>query len=621
MIGARDVYRRAEELSAALQASGARTLLCPEADNRAMLRWTMDLLPSDIAVAVFVDSDGRLTSSHATALDPAIPAIAWPDHTQNVSQFTQLIPGSAVLVSFAQDAKSLAQTIIPWLRAGHPASSDASALSPKTETLPAADSPATSNGNHESTSATPSLASSTYFDDRDRAVLQELERQMASALKTKVKNEPIQIQQPGLDFSIAMRALMTAGRSLAHKNSHPKVLGAHYLTSLDEPWRSALADKGLTSEAALDYLSSLDSESKSSGEPIVSDEVFDAVTRAKEQAREKHHPCVRVCDFLIGLLLVNSGNMTALLDRLHLTSEDLVKTITDADPGDEPCAEPFFKPSSMDQAGFYEFDASEVRNLTERLRELPAFQKAAERVAESRSRQGRGPFDNLDEESKPGVTVQPLKNQISVPPPPPAKPEILQVKREFPPVDVVENMADLLLEGHIIAFPADVMLATAVDAANSMAVDNLRDAASLPADRPVSVLINSTSQLKHLVKEDVDALEPLLDEFWPGPLTLIFNAATGAVKHLSGSGTIAVRQPADNVSLSILSMLGRPLAVTSWDKEPSSLAGYAAAVIEGEHPPASIRTTVVDISVRPWKIIREGPVPGHAVMRFYQSRQ
>src|SRR5690606_34583761 len=123
--------------------------------------------------------------------------------------------------------------------------------------------------------------------------------------------------------------------------------------------------------------------------------------------------------------------------------------------------------------------------------------------------------------------------------PPPASPEYLRISGDFPSVDVIEQTTDRLLEGQVVVFPSDIMIAIAADAMNSASIERLRAAVDLPEDKPLGILINSTSQLKHLVRADLEPLEPLLDDLWPGPLTLSFGSAPAVGKQIASGGKIA----------------------------------------------------------------------------------
>lgn len=593
----------AESLSSALNQQGISSRLCPEAEPRARLRWVMDLDPQECRLCVVHDNDGKTTAALITALDPSIPALAWATQPPDLPRLALALQDSPVALSLAATPELLAN----WIALLYPnsASSPAQARGPASAPTPV-------KSSEPPAAPTPTPVPMPPTVDEDLEAYQRLEALMAMPVKDLPKPEPVQVQQTGIDFSVPLRRLMSAGKALAHKQGHHQVVGAHYLAVLDEPYRSAFDQEGFTAAVAEDYLGRTGQGEADDAEPIISDEVFDAVAAAKGRARGEDSSCIRVGDFLWGLFETQAASATALLEECGVTTSLAMEILARFSGRTESCQTSFFAPSSLDQAGFYQFDPAQVRSVEERLKTLPGFQKAARPVPETAARKKGG--------SPAKAPVVPIMREAAAPP---EKVEIIRLNSDFPPVDIVEQVADQLLEGQVVGFPADAFYALAADAANPAAVERLRDAAGLESNKPLGLLINSASQLKHLVRADLDALEPLLDEHWPGPLTLVFKS-TGVGRHIAGGGTVAVRLPSDNTSLSILSMLGRPLAVTSWDEAPpvqtaaDKLQGILSIALDGGHPPQPVVTTVIDMTTTPWTILREGEVPASAVLAFQQ---
>jgi tRNA threonylcarbamoyl adenosine modification protein (Sua5/YciO/YrdC/YwlC family) len=590
-------------LEEALAPVRARLVISPDASPRDTLKWVMQLSADKVAVCLLLDNEGTAAASALTALDPSIAALVWAPECADPARLVLLLGQSPALLSFTKDAQTIAKHL---LRHG----TEMGAKNQPSEDT--ADVPEALVQESDADTHAAALAPSLDPDiEHDRAALRELEMLMAAGKKAPVrKDAPVQIQPRALDFSLQLRELMSAGRDYAHSRHHAQVLGAHYLVKIGEPYAQALAGCGLDPGAAEDYLSGLDSADDPVDGLVVSDEVFNAVTHAKNRARAEGTDCVRVGDFLAGLLDVPAASIVDLLDTSGVSAEEVRNEIAGIHMENETCGAAFFKPSSMDQAGFYEFDETQVKEVANRLKDLPAFQKATGRVAEAKPK-GAEQADGKELREK----SPPVRTSVE-PAPAPEKPELLRVRGEFPSVDIVEQTADLLLEGQLVAFPTDIMLALTADAANLSAVQNLRAAANVPTDKPLSILIHSTTQLKHLVRADLDALESLLDELWPRPLTLIFQAAAGIGKHLVANGKIAIRLPDDNLALGILSMLGRPLAVTSWDEDAAALTGQVAAIITADDPHESVQTTIVDLTQKPWVVLRNGATPPDAVLKF-----
>lgn len=107
------------------------------------------------------------------------------------------------------------------------------------------------------------------------------------------------------------------------------------------------------------------------------------------------------------------------------------------------------------------------------------------------------------------------------------------------------------------------------------------------------------------------ALAPELRPFWPGPLTVVFPDRAG--------GTIALRVPADQRLRDLLVALDQPLASTSVNAEGEQPLGRIAQivrrfesqvdlVVDGGDRIDATPSTILDVTVRPYRVLRQGSV-------------
>lgn len=189
-----------------------------------------------------------------------------------------------------------------------------------------------------------------------------------------------------------------------------------------------------------------------------------------------------------------------------------------------------------------------------------------------------------------------------------------------PDVNVLEHAMLVLLEGGLIAMPTDTVYGLAADATNPEAVRRLIELKGHdPAKKSLAMLIGDTSALDNLVTEVPGPLERVLDEFWPGALTVLFHRRPTVLPNVSDSPSIGVRVPADPVALQLLMMMSRPLAVINTAKGQSPPATTAAEVIERfsgrvhcvlDAGPCAVggASTVLSALIEPFEVLREGAV-------------
>ncbi|MET0766499.1 MAG: Sua5/YciO/YrdC/YwlC family protein, partial [Aeromicrobium sp.] len=111
----------------------------------------------------------------------------------------------------------------------------------------------------------------------------------------------------------------------------------------------------------------------------------------------------------------------------------------------------------------------------------------------------------------------------------------------------VEAAVSALRDGALVVLPTDTVYGVAADAFDPSAVARLLEAKGRGRDMPPPVLIAEPTTLDALVAERPAAwLQAMLEELWPGPLTVVFRAQPSLTWDLGEThGTVAVRVPDD----------------------------------------------------------------------------
>ncbi|WP_345802012.1 L-threonylcarbamoyladenylate synthase [Microbacterium sp. AZCO] len=127
--------------------------------------------------------------------------------------------------------------------------------------------------------------------------------------------------------------------------------------------------------------------------------------------------------------------------------------------------------------------------------------------------------------------------------------------------------------GELVVLPTDTVYGVAADAFSARAVQRLLDAKGRGRQSPPPVLVAGATTLRALVAEVPEAVERLVEAFWPGGLTIVLPSQPSLSWDLGDThGTVAVRMPAHRIALELLEETG-PLAVSS-----ANLTGKPAAV-------------------------------------------
>ena len=141
-----------------------------------------------------------------------------------------------------------------------------------------------------------------------------------------------------------------------------------------------------------------------------------------------------------------------------------------------------------------------------------------------------------------------------------------EIKTELLPATAanIQRAAKSLAAGELVAFPTETVYGLGADALNPKAVAAIFTAKGRPSQDPLIVHIYRLNQLDLLVNKVPEAALDLMEEFWPGPLTLVLpktDAVPGSVT--SGLGSVAIRMPSHPVALELLRLAGTPIAAPS----------------------------------------------------------
>jgi L-threonylcarbamoyladenylate synthase len=164
--------------------------------------------------------------------------------------------------------------------------------------------------------------------------------------------------------------------------------------------------------------------------------------------------------------------------------------------------------------------------------------------------------------------------------------------------------------GACVAFPTETVYGLGADARRADAVAKIFAAKRRPADNPLIVHVASAAMLGALLPAGYApprAYAVLARRFWPGPLTLLYPAAPGAVPPVvtAGQPSVGVRVPAHPVARALIALSGAPLAAPSANASgrPSptraahvaaDLAGRVALILDGGPCAVGVESTVVD---------------------------
>jgi tRNA threonylcarbamoyl adenosine modification protein (Sua5/YciO/YrdC/YwlC family) len=176
-----------------------------------------------------------------------------------------------------------------------------------------------------------------------------------------------------------------------------------------------------------------------------------------------------------------------------------------------------------------------------------------------------------------------------------------------------------VLSGELVVLPTDTVYGVGADAFSPAAVARLLAAKGRGRDMPPPVLVGTVRAAAALVEDLGPDGQRLIDEFWPGGLTIVCRAARTLAWDLGDTkGTVAIRMPQDATALELLRETG-PMAVSSANLSGSASAmtaeeardqlGESVSVyLDGGKVAGGVASTIVDLTGSQPRLLRRGAI-------------
>jgi L-threonylcarbamoyladenylate synthase len=190
----------------------------------------------------------------------------------------------------------------------------------------------------------------------------------------------------------------------------------------------------------------------------------------------------------------------------------------------------------------------------------------------------------------------------------------------------------VLLAGGLVAFPTESFYGLGADATNERAIRRLILVKGRGGDRPVLLLIDSPDRLHRYVEGVSPLAERLMKAFWPGGLTLVFKALPTVSSLLTaGTGKIGIRLSSHPVPTALARAIGVPVTGTSANLSNAppcltarevlnSIGSGVDLILDGGATAGGMGSTVLDVTVDPPRIVREGLVSRTQLSPFIKAR-
>lgn len=190
--------------------------------------------------------------------------------------------------------------------------------------------------------------------------------------------------------------------------------------------------------------------------------------------------------------------------------------------------------------------------------------------------------------------------------------------------------ARVIVAGGVVAVPTESFYGLAVHALEEKALKRLLSIKKRREDHPILILIPSADVLGDYALRIPFVARRLIKAFWPGGLTMVFKAKPILSSLLTGgTGKIGVRVSSHPVATELARAAHAAITGTSANvtgeppfSDPEKvfevLGSQVDIILDGGKTAGGKGSTVLDVTVAPPVILREGMVSRKLLMPFFQ---
>ena len=197
---------------------------------------------------------------------------------------------------------------------------------------------------------------------------------------------------------------------------------------------------------------------------------------------------------------------------------------------------------------------------------------------------------------------------------------IKKINPKEPESEIIEEAAGVIRRGGVVVFPTRCLYGLGADAMDPDAVERIIRIKQRPQDNPILVLIHAEKQLEMLVEKVPPAAVAIMAAFWPGRVTLVFDARDTLPGLLTAqTGKVGVRLPGHPAASALLREVKGPVTGTSANLSgrpgcsrmadmDSQIVEQANLVLDAGTLQGGVGSTVVDVTEEPPRVLREGQI-------------
>lgn len=187
-------------------------------------------------------------------------------------------------------------------------------------------------------------------------------------------------------------------------------------------------------------------------------------------------------------------------------------------------------------------------------------------------------------------------------------------------INKIKEAANFIKQGKLVLFPTETVYGIGANALDEIAVNKIFKAKGRASDNPLIVHISNIDMLKDLVTNVGEVERKLIYNFWPGPLTIVFNKKNCIPNNVTaGLDTVGIRMPSNEIAKKLIEFANLPIAAPSANisGKPSGtkiediiyeLDGKVDYILDTGRTDIGVESTVVRVTDNQVHILRPGKI-------------
>jgi len=194
--------------------------------------------------------------------------------------------------------------------------------------------------------------------------------------------------------------------------------------------------------------------------------------------------------------------------------------------------------------------------------------------------------------------------------------------------ELLKEASEAINKGKLVIFPTETVYGIGANGLDKSAVENIFIAKGRKTDNPLILHISNIDMVNDVAKDITELEHKLMNEFWPGPFTIVLNKKYIVPDIVTGNlNTVGVRMPSNEIAIKLIEYSNVPIAAPSANVsgKPSGtniediideLKDKVSYIIDGGDTKIGLESTVVRVINNNIHILRPGYITKEDLSKF-----